>query len=159
VTHAPAPPDRQHGLRRQLGLLQTVSVSVGVMAPIGTYLVFPAVSISAAAVFARALLASLGVAPHAAWLPLAIGAWAVIWLIASREIRTAARSLLAFEAGSMVLILVLMGLVVAKLATGDAPAGYVLYHNLWPVSASPFDVFPYIVAAWLATGVIASRFV
>jgi amino acid transporter len=90
---------------------------------LGTYLVFPAVSISAAAVFARALLASLGVAPHAAWLPLAICAWAVIWLIASREVRTAARSLLAFEAGSMVLILVLMGLVVAKLATGDAPAG------------------------------------
>jgi hypothetical protein len=48
---------------------------------------------------------------------------------------------------------------IALPAAGIAVAGYVLYHNLWPVPASPFDVFPYIVAAWLATGVIASRFV
>ena len=181
------------GLRRQLGPLQTVSVSVGVMAPtlavsitgvqparligraaplayvvaavgvalvaygfvrlsgayasagsvyafvgqtlgaragfvagwalLGTYLVFPAVSMAAAAVFAQALLASLGVAAHAAWLPLALSAWAVIWLLASREIRTAARSLLAFEVAAMALIVVLMGVIVAKLAGGDAPAG------------------------------------
>jgi amino acid transporter len=175
-------------LRRQLGLVQTVSVSVGVMAPtlavsitgvaparllglaaplayvvaalgvslvaygfirlsgayasagsvyafvgqtlgaragfvagwalLGTYLVFPAVSISAAAVFGRALLQSLGIADDAAWLPLALLAWAAIWLLASREIRTAARSLLVFEIGAMALILVLMAVIVAKLATG-----------------------------------------
>jgi amino acid transporter len=44
-------------------------------------------------------------------------------------------------------------------AAGIAVAGYVLYHNLWPVPPSPFDVFPYIVAAWLAIGVAGSRFV
>jgi hypothetical protein len=42
---------------------------------------------------------------------------------------------------------------------GIGVAGYVLYHNLWPVPPSPFDVFPYIVAAWLAIGVAASRFI
>src|SRR5919199_3520079 len=187
---------RAHTLRRQLGPLQTVSVSVGVMAPtlavsitgvqparligraapvayalaalgvglvaygfvrlsgeaahagsvygfvgralgpragfvagwamLGTYLVFPAVSISAAAVFGRALLNSLGVAGSAAWLPLALVAWALIWLVASRQIRTAARSLLAFEIGAVALILVLMGIVVAKLADGDGPRGQAL---------------------------------
>jgi amino acid transporter len=90
---------------------------------LGTYLVFPAVSISAAAVFGRALLRSAGVSGHAAWLPLALGAWALVWLLASRDVRTAARSLLAFEIGSVALILVLMAVVVAKLAAGDGPRG------------------------------------
>jgi amino acid transporter len=35
---------------------------------------------------------------------------------------------------------------------GVAVAGYVLYRNLVPAPASPFDVFPYIVAAWLLVG-------
>jgi hypothetical protein len=38
-------------------------------------------------------------------------------------------------------------------AAGIAIAGYVLYHNVWPVPASPFDAFPYAVAAWLAIGI------
>jgi amino acid transporter len=179
------------GLRRQLGTLQTVSISVGVMAPtlamsitgvqparligraaplaylaaalgvgiiaygfvrlssavahagsvygfvgqalglrsgfvcgwalLGTYLVFPAVSISAAAVFGRALLETAGIAERAAWLPLALLAWAAIWWLASRQIRTAARSLLAIEGVSMLLILVLMAVIVVALVGGTAP--------------------------------------
>jgi amino acid transporter len=181
------------GLRRQLSTLQTVSISVGVMAPtlamsitgvapagligraaplayvtaalgvglvaygfvrlssvvahagsvygfvgralgpgagfvagwalLGTYLVFPAVSISAAAVFGRALLDSAGIAANAAWLPLALIAWAAIWWLASRQIRTAARSLLGIEAVSMLLILVLMTIIVVALVDGSAPRG------------------------------------
>src|SRR5919205_1564085 len=177
VTQAPVSPRRRASpLRRQLGFLQTVSVSVGVMAPtlavsitgvaparligraaplayvvaalgvalvaygfvrlagafasagsvygfvgavlgpragfvagwalLGSYLVFPAVSISATAVFGRALLRSAGVADEAPWLPLAVVAWAAIWWLASRQIRTAASSLLAIEGVSMLLILV-----------------------------------------------------
>ena len=34
-------------------------------------------------------------------------------------------------------------------------AVYTLYKNVWPVPPSPFDLFPYIVAAWLALGVAA----
>jgi amino acid transporter len=88
---------------------------------LGTYLIFPIVSISAVAIFARAFLASTGIAEDAAWLPLALAGWALVWLIASREIRTAARTLLGFELVSVALILVLMGVVVAKLAFGSAP--------------------------------------
>ena len=32
---------------------------------------------------------------------------------------------------------------------GIAVAGYTLYRNVYPVPASPFNVFPYIVAGWL----------
>jgi len=35
---------------------------------------------------------------------------------------------------------------------GIAVAGYVLYHHIWPVPASPYDAFPYVVAGWLAVG-------
>src|SRR4051812_38929583 len=78
---------------------------------LGTYLIFPAVSITAAAVFGRALLRSAGIAQDAPWLPLALVIWAAIWWLASRQIRTAARSLLAIEVASMLLILVLMGII------------------------------------------------
>jgi amino acid transporter len=115
---------------------------------LGTYLVFPVVSISAAAVFGRALLKSAGIAPDAAWLLLALVAWAVVWLIASRDIRTAARALLLFEVASVGLILVLMGIVVAKLASGDTPGGQDL--NLDVVELPP--------GASLATVALASTF-
>src|SRR5439155_1623398 len=38
---------------------------------------------------------------------------------------------------------------------GIAVAGYVLYHNVYPVPPSPFDLFPYLVGAWLLLGVLA----
>jgi amino acid transporter len=206
------------GLRRQLGTLQTVSVSVGVMAPtlamsitgvaaagligraaplayvvaalgvglvaygfvrlssvvahagsvygfvgtalgpaagfvagwalLGTYLVFPAVSISAAAVFGRALLDTAGIADHAPWLPLALVAWAAIWWMASRQIRTAARSLLAIEGVSMLLILVLMALIVIALIDGSAPRR----------QSVDFDVFVLPSGVDLSTLALASTF-
>src|SRR4051812_48088174 len=91
-------------------------------AMLGTYLVFPAVSISAIAVFGRALLASTGVAEQAAWLPLAILGWLAVAVIASRDVRTAARSLLGLELVSVSLILLLMAIVVVRLVAGDGPA-------------------------------------
>ena len=206
------------GLRRQLGTVQTVSVSVGVMAPtlamsitgvaaagligraaplayvvaalgvglvaygfvrlssvvahagsvygfvgralgpgagfvagwalLGTYLVFPAVSISAAAVFGRALLDTAGIAADTPWLPLALVAWATIWWLASRQIRTAARSLLAIEGASMLLILVLMALIVIALVDGSAPRGQTV----------DLDVFVLPPGTDLATLALASTF-
>jgi hypothetical protein len=41
-------------------------------------------------------------------------------------------------------------------AAGIAVAVYVLYHNIWPVPDFPFDVFPYVVAAWLAVGIVVA---
>ena len=90
---------------------------------LGTYLIFPVVSISAIAIFGQALLHSTGIAAHAPWLPLALVGWALVWLIASRDILTAARTLLLFEVVSVALILVVMAIIFGKLAFGGAPAG------------------------------------
>jgi len=93
---------------------------------LGTYLVFPAVSISAIAIFGRAFLNSTGIAHNAPWLPLAILGWIAVALVASREVRTAARSLLTLELVSVALILVLMAVIVIKLVAGDVPAAQTL---------------------------------
>ena len=90
---------------------------------LGTYLIFPVVSISAIAIFGQAFLRSTGIAAHAPWLPLALAGWALVWLIASRDILTAARTLLLFEVVSVALILVVMAIIFGKLAFGGAPAG------------------------------------
>ncbi len=42
---------------------------------------------------------------------------------------------------------------------GVVVAGYVLYHNVHPVPPSPFNLFPYIVGAWLVLGLAAVTFV
>ena len=41
-------------------------------------------------------------------------------------------------------------------ACGIAVAGYTLFKHLSPVPESPYDLFPYIVAAWLAVGLVVT---
>jgi amino acid transporter len=93
---------------------------------LGTYLVFPPVSILGVAVFGQALLRTAGIAADADWLPLALGGWASIWLLAARGIRPTTRSLLAFEGVSVLLITVLTVVIYVRVGTGHAPAGQVL---------------------------------
>jgi amino acid transporter len=45
------------------------------------------------------------------------------------------------------------GQVVAP-AAGVLVAGFVLYHNVWPVPPAPYEFFPYLVLAWLAAGLV-----
>jgi len=52
-----------------------------------TYLVFPPVSIIGVATFGRAFLDTTGLARGADWYPLALAAWAVIWILAARGVR------------------------------------------------------------------------
>ena len=33
-------------------------------------------------------------------------------------------------------------------------AGFVLYHNVLPVPPAPYEFFPYLVAGWLAAGLV-----
>jgi amino acid transporter len=183
----------QRALRRQIGLLGTISLSVGVMAPtlamsvtgaqaarligraaplafafaaigvafvaygfirlaghfshagsvyaftglslgpragffsawalLGTYTVFPTVSIMGIAIFGVALLKSTGLAHSPPWWPLALGGWALIALLASRGARATIRSLLAVEIAAVALIVGLMGVILVKLGVGDAPRG------------------------------------
>jgi len=88
---------------------------------LGTYVVFPPVSVMGVAVFGRAFLATTGVAANADWYPLALGAWVVIGVLAARGVRPTTRSVLAFEVVSVCLILVLMGVIYWRLAAGTAP--------------------------------------
>ena len=61
---------------------------------LGTYLVFPPVSIMGVAIFGRAFLSTTGLAHDADWYPLALAAWAVIWVLAARGVRPTTRSVL-----------------------------------------------------------------
>jgi len=63
---------------------------------LGTYLVFPPVSIMGVAIFGRAFLSATGLAADADWYPLAFAAWLAIWLLAGRGVRPTTRSVLAF---------------------------------------------------------------
>ena len=90
---------------------------------LGTYIVFPAVSILGIAVFSQAFLRHTGIADSPPWWPFALAGWAVIGLLATRNVRTTTRSLLAVELAAVVLILALVVVIFAKLATGDAPHG------------------------------------
>ena len=93
---------------------------------LGTYLVFPPVSILGVAVFGQAFLRSSHIAAQVDWLPLAIAGWALIWLLAARGIRPTTRSLLALEGLSVLLIVALMVVIYARLGTGHGPAGQVV---------------------------------
>ncbi len=46
-----------------------------------------------------------------------------------------------------------LGQVVAP-AAGVLVAGFVLYHNVWPVPPAPYAFFPYLVLGWLLTGLV-----
>jgi amino acid transporter len=93
---------------------------------LGTYLVFPPVSIMGVAIFGRAFLSTMGLASDADWYPIALAAWVVIWVLAARGVRPTTRSVLAFEVVSVCLILVLMGVIYWRLAAGTAPGGQTL---------------------------------
>src|SRR5262249_17405083 len=41
-------------------------------------------------------------------------------------------------------------------AGGVFIAGFVLYHNVWPVPPPPYEYFPYLVLGWLAAGLVVT---
>src|SRR2546425_8336559 len=90
---------------------------------LGTYIVFPPVSIMGIAIFGQAFLRSTGISSSPPWWPLALTGWALIGILASRGARTTTRSLLAVEVVAVVLILALVAVIFVKLATGGAPPG------------------------------------
>jgi amino acid transporter len=113
---------------------------------LGTYIVFPPVSIMGVAIFSTAFLRHTGLASSPPWWPFALAGWAVIGLLASRGVRTTTRSLLAIELVAVTLILGLVGVILVDLATGSAPRhlGY----------SSSFLHFPHAVG--LSTVVFAA---
>src|SRR6266511_3568148 len=104
---------------------------------LGTYIVFPPVSILGMAVFSQAFLRHAGVASSVDWLPLAVGSWVVVWLLASRGIKFTARSVIAVEAVSLVLITVLVALIFALLVFGEPPGDEVLTGEVFSIPEGP----------------------
>jgi amino acid transporter len=90
---------------------------------LGTYTVFPTVSIMGIAIFGVAFLKSTGIAHSPPWWPVALGGWALIALLAARGARATIRSLLAVEVVAVALILGLIGVIFVKLGVGNAPRG------------------------------------
>lgn len=89
---------------------------------LGTYLVFPWVSVAGITVFAQAFLATVGL-PAPDWYVLALLGWLAVGVLAAGGVRLAARSMIAVEIVAILLILALMAIVVAALADGSAPRG------------------------------------
>jgi amino acid transporter len=108
---------------------------LGGWALLGTYLVFPPVSIMGVAIFGQAFLSTSGLAANADWYPIALVGWAVIWALAARGVRPTTRSVLAFEVVSVCLILVLMGVIYWHLAAGTAPGGQTLSGDVFVLPA------------------------
>jgi amino acid transporter len=77
---------------------------------LGTYLVFPWVSVAGFTIFG-ADLARLG-GFDVDWYPLALAGWLVLGVLGVGGLRPAVRALIAFELGAVLVILALMGVVV-----------------------------------------------
>jgi amino acid transporter len=88
---------------------------------IGTYIVFPPVSVLGMAAFMQALLRHAGVSTAVDWLPIALVSWALIWLLVARGIKLTAGSVIAVEAVSLVLIAALMIIILVRVGAGTPP--------------------------------------
>src|SRR2546423_2838917 len=85
---------------------------------IGTYIVFPPVSVLGMAAFTQAFLRHAGIATSVGWLPIALVSWALIWLLVARGIKLTAGSVIAIEALSLVLIAALIVVIFVRVAVG-----------------------------------------
>jgi amino acid transporter len=102
---------------------------------LGTYVVFPPVSVLGIAAFAQALLRHAGVSRSVDWLPIALVGWAVIWVLASRGIKLTARSVIVVEAVSLALIAALVVVIYVRLGMGDAPGRQELTADVFEIPA------------------------
>ncbi|HEX2084521.1 MAG TPA: APC family permease [Solirubrobacteraceae bacterium] len=100
---------------------------------LGTYIVFPPVSILGMAVFTQAFLRHAGIAESSDWLPIALASWLLVWLLASRGVKMTAASVVAVEIVSLALIVALMVVIVVALGGDDAPRGQTLGTEVFDV--------------------------
>jgi amino acid transporter len=88
---------------------------------IGTYVVFPPVSVLGMAAFAQAFLRHTGIAAGMGWLPIALVGWGLVWLLVSRGIKLTAFSVIAVEAVSLLLIAALITVIYLRVGIGHPP--------------------------------------
>jgi len=84
---------------------------------LGTYIAFPPVSVLGMTAFTQAFLHHTGIVTGADGLPIALLSWALVW----RGISLTARSVIAVEAVSLLLITALIVVIFVRLGTGNAP--------------------------------------
>jgi amino acid transporter len=102
---------------------------------LGTYIVFPPVSVFGVAAFTQALFRHAEISRSVDWLPIALVAWAVIWLLASRGIKLTARSVILVELVSLALIAALVVVIYVRLGMGDAPGRQKLTADVFKIPA------------------------
>jgi amino acid transporter len=102
---------------------------------LGTYIVFPPVSVLGLAAFTQALLRHAGVSKSVDWLPIGLVGWVVIWLLASRGIKLTARSVILVEVVSLALIAALVAVIYIKLGNGHAPGHLPLTTHVFEIPA------------------------
>jgi amino acid transporter len=107
---------------------------------LGTYLVFPWVSVAGVTLFGTELLRMAGL--DVDWLVVALVGWLVVGGLAASGLRPAVRALIAFEVVAVLVILGLMAVVVRALASGTAPRG------------QRFDAGVFVLPAGLPTGAL-----
>jgi len=88
---------------------------------LGTYNMLPPVSVLGMAAFTQVFLRHTGIVTGGDWLPIALILWALVWLLVWRGISLTARSVIAVEAVSLLLIAALIVVIFVRLGTGNAP--------------------------------------
>jgi amino acid transporter len=94
---------------------------IGGWALMGYYFVSTVATFAATGLFAVAFLHSAGIDGHIPWLPIGVATAALVWVLGSREVRIAARSLLSLEGMSVALIVVLVVVILVRVIAGSAP--------------------------------------
>lgn len=89
----------------------------------GFYLISVPAAFAAVGFFGASFLQSTGWWSGADWLAIGLPAAVLAWAIAAARARRATRVLLAFEIGSVLLIVILFATIVVKILAGSAPAG------------------------------------
>jgi amino acid transporter len=100
---------------------------------IGTYIVFPPVSVLGMAAFTQAFLGHTGLATGTGWLPIALISWAVVWILVTRGIRLTAVSVIAVEAISLLLIAALITIIFLRVGVGHAPGRQTLTADVFKI--------------------------
>jgi amino acid transporter len=100
---------------------------------IGTYIVFPPVSVLGMAAFTQAFLHHAGIASGADWLPIALISWALVWMLVWRGIKLTAVSVIVVEAVSLLLITALIAVIYVRVGAGHAPSHQTLTGDVFNV--------------------------
>lgn len=110
---------------------------------LGTYLVFPWVSVAGITIFGGELARMVGW--HVDWYPLALAGWLVVGVLGAGGLRPAVRALIVFEIAAVLVILGLMAVIVGSAPHPLAPVVFVL-----PAGVSATAVVTAATAAFLA---------